>query len=195
MLFGGTLCTSGAATAVVVTTGARTELGKISEMLRETTDLATPLTRDLAKIGRIITVGIVVIASLMLALGTARAMVATGAPFSHALRETVIFAVALAVGAIPEGLPAIVTIALAIGVQRMAARRAVVRRLPAVETLGSTTVICSDKTGTLTRNEMTVQARWTPVSGELALTGVGYASEGELRRGEVRVDEPSADVR
>src|SRR3712207_5356745 len=103
-------------------------------------------------------------------------------------------AVALAVGAIPEGLPAVVTITLAIGVARMAGRRAIIRRLPAVETLGSTTVICTDKTGTLTRNEMTVQALWTP-EGEYRLSGVGYAPEGELRRGGEVLWQPPRDVR
>jgi len=182
MVFGGTLVTYGAGTAVVVETGTATELGRISTLLKETTDLETPLTRALAGIGRIITLAIVAIALAMLAIGTWRAVVETGVDWITALRETVIFAVALAVGAIPEGLPAIVTIALAIGVQRMAARRAIVRKLPAVETLGSTTVICSDKTGTLTRNEMTVQALWTPALGAFAVSGVGYEPKGGLSR-------------
>jgi magnesium-transporting ATPase (P-type) len=180
MAFGGTLVTYGTATAVVCGTGATTELGRISTMLKEATDLATPLTKALHSIGKYITIGIVIIAAIMLVVGTWRTMVETGVAFLPALRETVIFAIALAVGAIPEGLPAIVTIALAIGVQRMAARRAVIRKLPAVETLGSTTTICSDKTGTLTRNEMTVQALWT-TRGSYGITGVGYEPVGQIR--------------
>lgn len=194
MVFGGTLVTYGTGTAVVTATGAETELGRISTMLKETTDLQTPLTKALAQIGWHISIAIIVIAMGMLFLGTWRTMIETGVPWLSALRETVIFAVALAVGAIPEGLPAIVTIALAIGVQRMAARRAVVRKLPAVETLGSTTVICSDKTGTLTRNEMTVQEIWTPVSGALTLSGVGYAPEGQLLNGELPIEALPEDV-
>ena len=194
MMFGGTLVAYGTGTAVVVETGAKTELGRIANMLRETTDLQTPLTVALAKIGWYITLAIVVIALSMLVLGTWRAMVETGVAWLPALRETVVFAIALAVGAIPEGLPAIVTIALAIGVQRMAARRAVVRKLPAVETLGSTTVICSDKTGTLTRNEMTVQEIWTPASGAFAVSGVGYAPKGQLLRQGMLVEAAPADV-
>jgi potassium/sodium efflux P-type ATPase len=179
MAFGGTLVTYGTATAVVCGTGAATELGRISTLLKDATDLQTPMTRALQSIGKYITIGIVVIAAIMLVVGTWRTMAEAGVAFLPALRETVIFAIALAVGAIPEGLPAIVTIALAIGVQRMAARRAVIRKLPAVETLGSTTTICSDKTGTLTRNEMTVQALWTPF-GSYSVTGVGYAPVGQI---------------
>jgi Ca2+-transporting ATPase len=195
MLFAGTLVTAGSGTAVVAETGDATELGRISALLRETTDLETPLTRALAEIGRVLTAAILVIALLMLAVGAWRSMAETGAGLVPALRETAIFAIALAVGAIPEGLPAIVTIALAIGVRRMASRRAVVRRLPAVETLGSTTVICSDKTGTLTRNEMAVQEIWTPAGGAFALSGVGYEPFGELLRGGERVAGPPDDVR
>jgi len=180
MAFGGTLVTYGTATAVVCGTGAATELGRISTMLKEATDLQTPLTKALHSIGKYITIGIVAIAAIMLVVGTWRTMAETGVAFLTALRETVIFAIALAVGAIPEGLPAIVTIALAIGVQRMAARRAVIRKLPAVETLGSTTTICSDKTGTLTRNEMTVQALWT-TRGSYSITGVGYEPAGQIK--------------
>lgn len=181
MTFGGTLVTYGTGTAVVVGTGAKTELGKISAMLRETTDLATPLTKALGTIGKYITIAIIIISIVMLIIGTVRTEFATQQGWMTSFQETVIFAIALAVGAIPEGLPAIVTIALAIGVQRMASRRAVVRKLPAVETLGSTTVICSDKTGTLTRNEMTVQSVWTPHSGSMDITGVGYEPAGQLR--------------
>jgi magnesium-transporting ATPase (P-type) len=116
MTFGGTLVTYGTGTAVVVETGARTELGKISAMLKETTDLQTPLTKALGQIGKYITIAIIFISILMLAVGTYRTMGETGMELVPALRETAIFAIALAVGAIPEGLPAIVTIALAIGV-------------------------------------------------------------------------------
>ncbi len=195
MTFAGTLVTYGTGTAVVVETADNTELGRISTMLKETTDLETPLTRDLHKIGMIITVAIVSISVVMLAVGTWRTVNETGADLFMAFRETVIFAIALAVGAIPEGLPAIVTIALAIGVQRMAARNAVVRKLPAVETLGSTTVICSDKTGTLTRNEMTVQELWTPASGAVSVTGVGYEPTGHMVRNGDKFADLSADFR
>jgi Ca2+-transporting ATPase len=183
MAYGGTLVTYGTGAGVVVATAADTELGRISNMLKQTTELQTPLTRAMATIGKQITIGIVAITLVMLAVGTWRTMQANDVPLGEALRETVIFGIALAVGAIPEGLPAIVTIALAIGVQRMARRRAVIRKLPAVETLGSTTVICSDKTGTLTRNEMTVQALWTPGGGAWDVSGVGYHPQGRLVRG------------
>jgi calcium-translocating P-type ATPase len=182
MTFGGTLVTYGTGTAVVTSTAEKTELGRISKMLKEATDLQTPLTKALAQIGKYITVAIIVIALAMIVLGTLRSVYVGGMEWMTAIREQLIFAIALAVGAIPEGLPAIVTIALAIGVQRMAARRAVIRKLPAVETLGSTTTICSDKTGTLTRNEMTVQALWTPVHGHATVTGVGYAPKGDFSR-------------
>ncbi len=183
MAFNGTMVTYGTGTGVVVATGSKTELGRINTLLNEAADLETPLTHALKVIGKQLTVAIVIVAVVMLAIGATREVVQNGLPVAEALRQTVIFAVALAVGAIPEGLPAIVTIALAIGVQRMAARKAVVRKLPAVETLGSTTVICSDKTGTLTRNEMTVQALWTP-DGVYGVTGVGYEPVGELKRGD-----------
>jgi Ca2+-transporting ATPase len=195
MAFGGTLVTYGTATAIVCGTGAATELGRISTLLKEARDLQTPLTQALQSIGKYITLGIIAIAAIMLVVGTWRAMAETGVTFLPACRETLIFAIALAVGAIPEGLPAIVTIALAIGVQRMAARRAVIRKLPAVETLGATTTICSDKTGTLTRNEMTVQALWTP-RGRYAVTGIGYAPAGQIRdaSGNALADGLTSDV-
>ncbi len=179
MAFGGTLVTFGTATAVVVATGLRTELGRISNMLAEATDLETPLTRALAWLGKVITIAILVVSAIILAFGVVRAL-GVGVPLGSALRDTLVFAIALAVGAIPEGLPAIVTIALAIGVQRMARRRAIIRKLPAVETLGSTSVICTDKTGTLTRNEMTVQVLWTPAGGRVRVEGIGYEPAGAL---------------
>jgi calcium-translocating P-type ATPase len=151
MTHGGTLVTSGTATAVVVRTGERTELGRISELMRRTEGVQTPLTRGLAGVARLLTILICVVAAALLAIALAR---------GYELVDAVLAAVSLAVAAIPEGLPAIVTIALAVGVQRMARRRAVTRRLPAVETLGSTTVICTDKTGTLTQNRMAVAEVW-----------------------------------
>lgn len=170
MVFGGTLVTSGTGMAAIVETGASTELGRISSMLQETTDLETPLTQALAKVARILTGAILLVSGMFLAVGMLR-----GFSFTDAL----LAALALAVAAIPEGLPAIITIALAIGVQRMAKRKAVVRKLPAVETLGSTTVICSDKTGTLTRNEMTVRQLYVP-DRIYDVTGVGYDPQGTL---------------
>jgi len=171
MAYSGTLVTYGTATAAVVATGANTELGRISRMLGEASELETPLTRQLGVIAKWIALAVVAISVVLLAVGLLR---------GYALADAVLAAVALAVAAIPEGLPAIITIALAIGVQRMARRRAIVRKLPAVETLGSTTVICTDKTGTLTRNEMTVQTLWTPEGG-YRVSGIGYAPEGELQ--------------
>lgn len=170
MAFSGTLVAYGTGTGLVVGTGARTELGRISEMIEGAADLETPLTRQLGIVGKWIAAAIVIVSAVLLGVGLLR---------GYPLADAVLAGVTLAVAAIPEGLPAIVTIALAIGVQRMAGRRAIVRKLPAVETLGSTTVICSDKTGTLTRNEMTVQALTTP-DGHYRLTGVGYDPYGAL---------------
>lgn len=179
MAYSGTLVVSGTATAVVVKTGMDTELGKISNMLNETVDLDTPLTQKLGVIGKYLTIAIVAITAIILVVGTYRAL-GQGVLLFDALRESLIFAIALAVGAIPEGLPAVVTIALAIGVQRMAKRNAIIRKLPAVETLGSTTVICSDKTGTLTRNEMTVCELWN-YNHSIQVSGVGYHKAGDFK--------------
>jgi Ca2+-transporting ATPase len=178
MVHGGTLVTAGTGNAVVVATGMRTELGRISELLTEAAEPETPLNRALARVGRAITLAVAVVAAAIFAVAMLRGYPAV---------DAVLVAVSLAVAAIPEGLPTIVTIALAIGVRRMARRRAIVRSLPAVETLGSTTVICTDKTGTLTRNEMTVQALWTP-RGSYRVGGVGYAPRGELTRDGERVE-------
>ena len=180
MVYSGTLVVSGTATAVVVKTGMDTELGKISDMLNETVDLDTPLTKKLGVIGKYLTIGIVAITAIIMFIGTYRAL-GQGVLLFDALKESLIFAIALAVGAIPEGLPAVVTIALAIGVQRMANRNAIIRKLPAVETLGSTTVICSDKTGTLTRNEMTVSELWN-YNYSIQVTGVGYHKAGVFKQ-------------
>ncbi|MGY4710785.1 cation-transporting P-type ATPase [Mycolicibacterium sp. CBM1] len=153
MAYSGTLVTAGSGAGVVVTTGAETEVGQIHRLVGAADDLTTPLTADLARFSAMLTIGILGLATLTFGIGLLRHQDAA---------DTFTAAIALAVGAIPEGLPAAVTITLAIGVARMAKRRAVIRRLPAVETLGSTTVICTDKTGTLTTNQMTVQRIWTP---------------------------------
>ncbi|MER7461136.1 cation-transporting P-type ATPase [Micromonospora sp. NPDC126480] len=171
MIYSGTLVTAGSGAGVAVATGAETELGQIHRLVGAAETLATPLTRKLARFSKVLTVAILVLAAATFAVGVLRGQEAV---------ETFTAAIALAVGAIPEGLPAAVTITLAIGVTRMARRRAVIRRLPAIETLGSTTVICSDKTGTLTENQMTVRAVWTP-DGRFSVTGSGYRPEGEIR--------------
>jgi len=171
MAFSGTLVTYGQGTGVVVATGVATELGRIHQLLGETTEIATPLTKKLTYFSKVLTVAILGLAAVTFALGLWRGRPAT---------EIFMAAVALAVGAIPEGLPAAVTITLAIGVGRMARRHAVIRKLPAVETLGSTTVICSDKTGTLTKNEMTVQAILAG-SRSFDVNGAGYEPIGAVR--------------
>ncbi|MBI5444145.1 MAG: HAD-IC family P-type ATPase, partial [Deltaproteobacteria bacterium] len=175
MAYGGTLVTQGTGLCVVVATGVETELGRISRLLTQTTQLETPLTRQLETVGRWVTAAVVVLSLILFSYG----YFARHSPLTDAL----LVAIALAVAAVPEGLPAIITISLAVGVRRMAARKAVVRYLPAVETLGSTTVIGSDKTGTLTRNEMTVQALWAG-GRPYRLAGVGYEPVGELLEGD-----------
>lgn len=179
MAYSGTLVIQGTATGVVVATGGATELGRINELLEQTEQLVTPLTKQLAKVTTGITIAVVGIVAVLIGFG----IWIKNAPPGEAL----MVAVTLAVAAIPEGLPAVITIALAIGVRRMAARHAVIRYLPAVETLGATTVICSDKTGTLTRNEMTVQVAW--VGGlEYRFSGVGYSPDGEVEHDGVRLE-------
>ena len=192
MIYGGTLVTAGMATAVVVNTGMSTELGKISSLLGEATDLETPLTIKLAQVGKYLTVGVIIITLFIMIVGTVRAT-SQGILLNMALKDSLIFAIALAVGAIPEGLPAVVTIALAIGVQRMAKRKAIIRKLPAVETLGSTTVICTDKTGTLTRNEMTVSEIWT-YKNTYHVSGIGYDPAGSYLVNEMEIKVLSEDL-
>ncbi len=175
MAFSGTFVTYGQGTGVVVGTGTETELGRIHQLMGETTQLATPLTKKLASFSKVLSVAILGLAAVTFVLGLWR-----GQPVT----EIFMVAVALAVSAIPEGLPAAVTITLAIGVGRMARRHAIIRKLPAVETLGSTTVICSDKTGTLTKNEMTVQAI---LAGDdvFDVGGAGYEPIGVIREATV----------
>ncbi len=173
MGYAGTMVTQGQARAVVVATGAATEIGRIGRMLASVEAGTTPLLEKMSVFGRRLTLVILAAAVVLFAFGTlVRGM---------SVADTFMAAVGLAVAAIPEGLPAILTITLAIGVQRMARRNAVIRRLPAVETLGSVTVICSDKTGTLTRNEMTVQSVVCSLQN-FDVQGAGYAPAGAILR-------------
>jgi magnesium-transporting ATPase (P-type) len=170
LAYAGTLVTAGRGRGIVINTGADTELGRIHRLVAQAAGIETPLTRRIAQFSKIITVVILVLAAVTFALGLARGETAS---------DMFVAAVALAVGAIPEGLPAAVTITLAIGVARMAQRHAIVRKLPAVETLGSTTIICSDKTGTLTENQMTVQQ--VIAAGEtFRFEGTGYTPQGAI---------------
>src|SRR5262249_2518254 len=153
MVFSGTAATYGHGKAIVTATGMRTEIGRIAGLLKETPDEATPLQRELDRTGRVLGGVVIGIALVMIATIVVVEHVRTAA----GLFEVLILGVALAVAAVPEGLPAVVTAVLSIGVQRMARRNAIVRHLAAVETLGSASVIASDKTGTLTKNEMTVR--------------------------------------
>ncbi len=151
LVFDGTAVASGRARGVVVATGQATELGKIAEQMRGAEEITSPLTERMGRFANII--GLIIVVSVLLTVGY-------GLLVGEPLGEMLLVAAALAVAAIPEALPVVLTVALALGVQRMARRHAIIRRLPAVETLGSTTFIGSDKTGTLTRNEMTVQEVW-----------------------------------
>ncbi len=178
MSFSGTFVTYGQGTGVAVSTGANTELGRIHRLVHETTVIDTPLTKKIAAFSKVLTVAILGLAAVTFALGVWR-----GQPVA----EVFMAAVALAVSAIPEGLPAAVTIVLAIGVSRMAQRHAIIRKLPAVETLGSTTVICSDKTGTLTKNQMTVQAIFAD-GQPFEVLGVGYEPTGVIQLNGLAVD-------
>eukprot|EP01036_Dinobryon_divergens_P045441 gene45442-60709_t len=180
MAYAATMVTQGQARAVVVATGARTEIGRIGRLLEEVQAVTTPLLRKMSDFGRVLSLVIMATAALLFGFGTLVR--------DYAAIDMFMAAVGLAVAAIPEGLPAIMTITLAIGVQRMARRHAVIRRLPAVETLGSVTVICSDKTGTLTRNEMTVQ-QVVLAERNYRVQGAGYAPHGGLET----ADGPCAD--
>ncbi len=170
MVYSSTLVTSGIATGAVVATGNSTEVGRINELIASADILATPLTKKIARFSGVLLYVILGLAAITFVVGILR---------GNSWMEMFMAVVALAVGAIPEGLPAAVTITLAIGVAKMARRNAIIRKLPAVETLGSTTVICSDKTGTLTQNQMTVQE--VHAGGDLFLvSGSGYSPEGHF---------------
>ncbi|OYW40601.1 MAG: carbonate dehydratase [Hydrogenophilales bacterium 12-61-10] len=182
MAWSGTLVTYGQGTGVVTATGSATELGRISTLLATVEKLTTPLLKLMARFGQWLAGAILLLSVLIFGFG----VWVRGYPAS----EMFLAAVGLAVAAIPEGLPAIMTITLAVGVTRMAHRRAIIRRLPAVETLGAVSVICSDKTGTLTRNEMTVQTV-IGADGMFAVSGSGYAPEGGFSRDDQPIDPES----
>lgn len=171
MLYAGTLVTQGRARGITVNIGDNTEIGKIGSMLRSVEPLTTPLMKQLGDLGTTLTKAILILTGLTFFFGWIWR--------AYPVDELFMAAVGLAVAAIPEGLPAVITITLAIGVQRMANHNAIIRRLPAVETLGSVSVICTDKTGTLTRNEMSAQSVQIH-QGELAVSGVGYSPLGDI---------------
>lgn len=183
MVFSGTSLTAGRARVLVTATGTATEVGKVLQLAEGVHDAKTPLERRIQQLGRYLLVLGLVAFALVMGLGYLREL---------PLAEVLMIAISQLVSVIPEGLPVAMTIALAIGMQRMASRGAVVRRLAAVESLGSTTVICTDKTGTLTRNEMTVTTIWLPDGRELAVSGIGYEPTGRVTHQghEVSADDP-----
>ncbi len=175
MVFKGTAVAQGSARALVTATGMATEMGAIADMLEQTREEATPLQREVGRVGRMLGIAVVVIAVVVVATVLALSDVRGAGDVVTVL----LLGVSLAVAAVPEGLPAILSLVLAMGVQRMARRNAIVKKLSSVETLGSASVICSDKTGTLTRSEMTIE-RILTASGDTSVTGVGYAPEGSI---------------
>lgn len=172
MAFAGTVITAGEGSGVSVAVGDGSEIGRISGMLADVEDIKTPLMQRVDSFAKVLSIAILGLAALTFAAGVIL--------WSRDWDEMFFAAVAIAVAAIPEGLPAVMTVTLALGVQRMAARSAIIRRLPAVETLGSVTIVCSDKTGTLTRNEMTVKTVRT-AQDDIEVEGVGYQPEGQFR--------------
>lgn len=175
MVFNGTAVTRGVGRAVVTATGMDTEVGRIAGLLRSTPQDPTPLQVEIGRVGRMLGVAVVVIAVVVVAT----VWWSFGVHAADDVVATLLLGVSLAVAAVPEGLPAILSVVLALGVQRMAARNAIVTELSSVETLGSASVICSDKTGTLTRGEMTIERVVTPL-GEVTLTGVGLRPQGQV---------------
>jgi P-type Ca2+ transporter type 2C len=176
MAFKGTAVSRGRGRAVVTTTGMGTEMGTIARLLGETEDEPTPLQREVARIGKALGIAVVVIAIVV--IGAILATADLQEPSDYV--DVLLIGVSLAVAAVPEGLPAVLSVVLALGVQRMAGKRAIVKQLRSVETLGSASVVCSDKTGTLTRNEMTIVTVLT-AGGEVAVSGTGYDLDGEVQ--------------
>ncbi len=173
VVFSSTIITNGHARAVVTSTGMRTEIGKIAKLIQESEPEPTPLQKTLKKLGMYIGILVVIVAVLVFVVGVIKV--------DQPITAILLTAIALAVAAIPEGLPAVVTVGLSIGVQRMARKNALVRNLPSVETLGACSVICSDKTGTLTHNEMTVRKLYVNRQ-EVEVAGSGYSPEGYFSR-------------
>ena len=176
MIFNGTSVTQGTGRAIVTGTGMNTQVGKIADMLSQTDDEDTPLQKEMTHVSKILGIAVCIIAAVVL---VALFITQGFHKMPDDLIDSLLLAVSLAVAAVPEGLATILTVVLALGVQRMAKHNAIVKKLSSVETLGSASVICSDKTGTLTRNEMTVERIVTP-SGEVQLTGTGYEPKGKM---------------
>ncbi len=178
MVFVGTTVTYGRGRAVITATGMKTEFGKIAKLLSDTDHERTPLQKNLDTLGKWLGIFSIILAALTAVLGVFR---------GHQVMEMFVWGVALAVAVIPEALPAVVTISLAIGIRRLVKRNVLIRKLPAVETLGAITVICSDKTGTLTQDEMTVRTLYSD-GRDYEITGVGYAPGGEILLEGTRID-------
>lgn len=175
MVFKGTAVAQGSARAVVTATGMASQMGTIAELLDATEEEATPLQKEVARIGRMLGIAVVVIALIVVATVFVVFEVRSAGDAVNVL----LLGVSLAVAAVPEGLPVILSVVLALGVQRMSRHQAIVKNLSSVETLGSASVICSDKTGTLTRSEMTIERLMT-ASGAARVTGVGYVPQGSV---------------
>ena len=185
MVFNGTAVTRGRGRAVVTATGMGTEMGHVARLLGRTQEERTPLQREVDRIGRMLGLAVIVIAIVVVGAILLTADIEEASD----VVDVLLVGVSLAVAAVPEGLPAVLSVVLALGVQRMAAQRAIVKKLSSVETLGSASVVCSDKTGTLTKNEMTIEHVVT-ASGEVDVTGTGYRPVGELQVDGRRLDDP-----
>ncbi len=187
MVFMGTVVTNGSGRAVVTSTGMETEIGKIADLVQVEEEQLTPLQEKLKNFGKKLGIITIVVSIIIFIAGILKAYIFTGILQPDYINEMFLTAVALAVAAIPEGLPAIVTISLALGVKRMVKRHAVIRQLPAVETLGSTNIISSDKTGTITQNEMTVREIYTNDT-LIEITGEGYEPEGSFTQQNIKLE-------
>ncbi|CAN5376885.1 cation-translocating P-type ATPase [soil metagenome] len=186
MVYSGTAVTQGVGRAVVTQTGMTTQMGQIADLMHATHEDATPLQREIARVGR--TLGLAVIAIAVVVIASIFAF--SNVENSNDVVTTLLLGVSLAVAAVPEGLPTILSVVLALGVRRMATHQAIVKNLSSVETLGSTSVICSDKTGTLTKGEMTI-GRVVTASGEVTVTGAGYRPDGQVEQDSVALDPDS----